>query len=62
MRAKVDEGLCAASGNCVSVCPAVFKLDGGVSKVIANPVPKDQEAACRKAAKSCPTGAITVEG
>jgi len=61
MRVHVDASLCAASGACVSICPEVFRLEGETSEVRVNPVPREHEAACREAAESCPTGAISIE-
>ena len=61
MKAKVDAGLCAASGNCVSICPEVFKLEGETSEVKLDVVPSEHEEACRKAVDACPTSAISIE-
>jgi len=61
MRVKVDASLCAASANCVSACPEVFRLGGEVSEVNVDVIPKEHEAACRRAADQCPTGAISIE-
>jgi len=61
MKVSVDPELCAATAACVSICPEVFKLEGDTSEVRINPVPKEHESACRKAADSCPTGAISIE-
>jgi len=61
MKVTVDPSLCAASANCVSVCPQVFKLVGEVSEVKVDVVPSEHESACRQAAEQCPTGAISIE-
>ena len=61
MKAKVDEDLCVGTGDCERICPAVFKVVEGVSQVQVGEVPSDAEDACRDAAGSCPTGAISVE-
>ena len=61
MKVKVDSTLCAASANCVSVCPQVFRLVGEVSEVKVDVVPSEHESACRQAADQCPTGAISIE-
>ena len=61
MKVKVDASLCAASANCVAACPEVFKLEGEVSEVKVDVVPEEHEAACRRAADECPTGAISIE-
>ena len=56
----VDPELCIGSGTCVHTAPGAFELDDdGVADVV------DQDAApedkLRQAARSCPTGAITVD-
>jgi ferredoxin len=61
MRVKVDEDLCVGTGNCVQDCPEVFELEGGISKVIADPVPGDVEDKARQAVEDCPMEAITIE-
>lgn len=61
MKAKVDENKCIGCGLCEQICPAVFKVVDGLSKVQTNPVPPDQEDDCQEAADSCPVTAITVE-
>ena len=61
MKAKVNEAQCAGSGACEQICPKVFKVVGGISKVQVDPVPADDEASCREAADACPTEAITIE-
>jgi ferredoxin len=62
MKAAVDESLCAASGLCEEICPKVFKVVNGISRVQVKVVPRDAEAKCREAMENCPTGAISVEG
>ncbi|MCJ7544096.1 MAG: ferredoxin [Phycisphaerae bacterium] len=62
MKAIVDREACIGCGVCVQVCEAVFELDGdSIAVVKANPVPADQEAACKEAAQSCPTEAIKLQ-
>ncbi|MFO7900253.1 MAG: ferredoxin [Planctomycetota bacterium] len=60
MRARVDAGLCDASGVCQEVCPEVFVLNGDVAEVKVDDVPKEAEEACRKAALGCPKQAISI--
>jgi ferredoxin len=57
----VDENVCIGSGNCEDVCPRVFKVIGGVSKVQADPVPPEEEDRAREAVDGCPVSAISVE-
>jgi ferredoxin len=56
----VDPELCIGSGTCIRLAPGAFELDDdGVADVVApDAVPEDK---LRAAARSCPTGAITVE-
>jgi ferredoxin len=61
MKAKVDEDLCCGCGPCEEICPEVFKIEDGVAKVQADPVPPDVEATCREAMENCPTEAIAIE-
>ena len=60
MRAVVDEN-CVACGLCQEICPQVFKLEGAIAEVIADPVPPSAEACAREAAERCPTEAIHLE-
>lgn len=61
MKATVDEKECVGCGLCEETCPAVFRLEGSVAKVIAAPVPADDEESCRRAAEDCPVTAIHME-
>ena len=61
MKVKVDPSLCTAQGMCIELCPEVFELASEIAEVKMNPVRKECEKACREAAESCPTGAITIE-
>ncbi len=63
MKAKVDSDLCMGCELCVSMCPAVFKMnDESIAEVKVDPVPADAEASCREAADECPVEAIKLEG
>ncbi|HPN96449.1 MAG TPA: ferredoxin [Candidatus Moranbacteria bacterium] len=57
-KAKVNEELCIGCGTCESLCPTVFKVEDGKSKVIAE---ECGECNCQEVAGSCPVNAITVE-
>ena len=61
MKAKVDEDLCIGCTLCTQTCPEVFKMEGDKAIVYLNPVPKDVEDACRRAADECPVTAIIIE-
>ena len=60
MKATVNEDTCVGCGLCVDTCPEVFEMDGGVAKVIADPVPAGAEDTCKEAAEACPVDAIEV--
>jgi ferredoxin len=60
MRVKVDEDVCIGAMSCETTCPKVFKVVGGVSTVVADPVPDDQEDAAREAVENCPVQAISI--
>jgi ferredoxin len=60
MRVKVDPEVCIGAMSCEATCPAVFKVVGGVSTVIADPVPEDAEDAAREAVDNCPVEAISI--
>jgi ferredoxin len=59
VKMKVDQDLCIGCGACVSMCPQVFKLEEGKSKVFS----EDQNCACdlQEVADSCPVSAILKE-
>lgn len=54
----VNEELCIGCGTCEALCPNVFKVEEGKSKVVAD---ECGECNCQEAAESCPVNAITVE-
>lgn len=56
----VDPELCIGSGSCVRLAPGAFALDDeGVAEAIdPDAAPEDR---LRLAARSCPTGAISVD-
>lgn len=62
MRVRVDSTLCNGCGPCVDVCPEVFELnENGIAVVKLSQVPAELQDACREAADSCPTEAISIE-
>lgn len=62
MKAHVDPNTCGGTGLCVNTCPQVFELsDDGVASVKVDEVPDDMQQACKDAADSCPTNAITIK-
>ncbi len=59
LKPTVDSSKCIGCGTCASLCPEVFQLNEGKSKVI-NPERCDK-CNCQEAADSCPAEAITLE-
>lgn len=57
-KAKVNEDLCIGCGTCESLCPEVFKIEDGKSKVI---VEDCGECDCQNVIDSCPVSAISME-
>ena len=57
MRITIDETGCIGCGMCAAAAPEVFRLEGHVSTVIAQPT---QSWAAFDAAGGCPVNAITI--
>lgn len=57
-KAKVNEEMCIGCGTCESLCPSVFKIENGKSKVISE---KCGECNCEEVVSSCPVNAISTE-
>jgi ferredoxin len=63
MKVVVDFGLCGSHGLCVDSAPDVFELsDNGTLKILNETPDESLRAKVDRAARECPTGAITVEG
>jgi ferredoxin len=63
MRIVVDFDLCQGHGECEGETPEVFELDEhGKLNVIQEEPPEELREKVLRAAKYCPTLAITVEG
>jgi ferredoxin len=60
LKATVDEDLCSGCGPCEDICPEVFAIVDGISKVKLSPVPPGLHAKCREAAENCPIEAISI--
>jgi len=65
LRAKVDDDLCIACGNCIETCPEVYEWNDdeslAISKYVNEDVPEDLEECAREGLESCPVEAITEE-
>ncbi len=59
MRVTVDEGVCAATGECERICPAVFEVDEVARVLVVEPDPVFH-GLVSEAEAACPTGAISV--
>jgi ferredoxin len=59
---SIDPDVCACTGYCVEVSPAVFELEGEGPTVVLNPHPPLELAdEVREAENLCPASAIRVE-
>ena len=54
----VNHDLCIGCGTCESLCPNVFKMDGGKSTVVTEDC---GDCDCQEAVDSCPVSAISIE-
>ena len=61
MKVRVDPEICIGCTLCEQTCPAVFRMEGDKAVAYIAIVPKEHEAACKKAAEECPVSAINVE-
>lgn len=55
---KVNEELCIGCGTCESLCPQIFQIQEGKSKVMAE---ECGDCNCQEAVDSCPVKAISLE-
>ena len=59
----VDLSVCNLHGLCVETAPEVFEIgDNGELHVLNETPPEDLRAKMDRAARECPTGAISIEG
>ncbi len=63
MKVRIDYDVCMGDRNCCKVCPEVFQYDEDqlLSRVKVAVVPRELEAAVRRAAEECAPGAIFIE-
>ena len=57
-KAKVNEEICIGCGTCESICPEIFKVEDGKSKVISD---NCGDCDCQNVVESCPVSAISLE-
>jgi ferredoxin len=63
MKVVVDLTICDLHGLCVDAAPEVFQIgDDGNLHVLDEAPPETLREKVQKAARECPTGAITIEG
>jgi len=55
MKIKVDQEKCIGCGACVAICPEVFEIGPDGKSRVKNP---NGKCDFKKAAESCPVGAI----
>jgi len=60
LRITVDHGRCVGNAMCLATAPSTFEHDEHRQSVVVDPAGDPEEAIVR-AARSCPTAAITVE-
>ncbi len=62
MKVIVDLTACDLHGLCVETAPEVFEIaDDGALRVLNETPPENLRARVEKAARECPTSAITIE-
>lgn len=62
MKVCVDPEICDGCGPCADICPEAFGLnEKGIAEVKLDEIPVELQEACRDAADSCPTEAISIE-
>jgi ferredoxin len=62
MKVRVDQNKCRTYGQCVEICPEVFRFLPGSKKaaVVMSEVPRHLQSACIRAAACCSACAIIV--
>ena len=62
MKVCVDSELCSGCGPCLDLCPEACELNQkGMAIVKLDEVPAELQDACKEAADTCPTEAISIE-
>lgn len=61
MIVTVDPSRCIGCGMCAAAAPEVFRVEGRVSVVVAQPASRSEENRAFGAANGCPVNAISVK-
>ena len=62
MFVRVDRVKCLSNGQCAAVAPSVFELSTvGQLEYISTPISEDTDMQLERAARLCPTAAITLD-
>ena len=63
MRIKADFDLCKSHAACMGEAPEVFEVDDkGFLNILQDEPPEELREKVEAAVKSCPTGALSIEG
>ena len=62
MKVKIDESLCEGHAKCMEATEVVFEVrDDDLSHVLVDVVPAEEEDKVRRAVRTCPRAAISIE-
>ncbi len=59
-KVKIDKQKCLGCGVCISLCPEVFELKDGKSKIKEEVDLEKHKDCIKQAAENCPVGAIEI--
>ncbi len=60
IKVNINEELCVGCGMCASLCPEVFKIENGKSKIKEEATLEKHKNCLKKAVENCPVEAIEV--
>ena len=60
IKVNINEELCVGCGMCASLCPEVFEIENGKSKIKEEVILEKHQNCLKKAAENCPVEAIEV--
>lgn len=63
MKIFIEEENCIGCGLCDNLCPAIFKLNGGLAKVVKEEIKKEDDCGCdiEEVVENCPCNAIKIK-